>query len=266
MSILIAKADGTMEPFDERKLIDSLSRAGAEEDVARSISGEITKTLRAGMSTSEIYRMAFQRLRSHRRGAAARYSLKRAVLDFGPSGFPFEIYLKHLFEFEGWHAKVDQIIDGKCVEHEVDLVLSKEGEETIYVEAKFHNTPGFKTDLKTVLYVMARVEDIGKGRGMVITNTKFTDKAEQYSSCRGLELLSWDDPRGNNLHMRIEKAKLYPITALTTLTHREKMALLSQRLVLCSDIPKDTRAVAAAGITGRKAEEVLEEAGSLCSL
>ena len=266
MAVLIAKADGTVEPFAPEKLIQSLLRSGADEGVAQTIANDITATLRSGSTTGEIYRAAFARLRQSRRDAAARYSLKRAVLDFGPSGFPFETYLAHLFEAEGWSAKVDQIIEGKCVEHEVDLVLEKPGEETVYVEAKFHNTPGFKTDLKTVLYVMARTEDIGKGRGMVVTNTKFTDKAEQYSTCRGLALLGWDDPKGKDLHHRIEEAKLYPITALTTLTRREKMALLSQRIVLCKELLDDTRALASAGVEGRKAQEVLEEAGSLCRL
>lgn len=263
MSVLIAKADGTLEPFDERKLVSSLSHSGAGESVAVQIAHDITATLRPGTTTGEIYRRAFAYLREHKRGIAARYSLKRAVLDFGPSGFPFESYLAKLFESEGWQTKVDQIIQGHCVEHEVDVVMTK-GEQTVYVEAKFHNTAGFKTDLKTVLYVMARIEDIGKGKGMVVTNTKFTTPALQYSSCRGLELLGWEYPQHNNLHDRIDAAKLYPVTALTTLSKKEKMNLLSQRLVLCNALSDDTRALATAGITGKKADQVLEEVGSLC--
>ena len=267
MSILIAKADGTLEPFDERKLVSSLSHSGADPSAAEQIARDITATLRPGTTTGEIYRRAFMHLREHKRGVAARYSLKRAVLDFGPSGFPFESYLAKLFEAEGWKTKVDQIIQGHCVEHEVDVVMTKKDgdkEETVYVEAKFHNTAGFKTDLKTVLYVMARLEDIGKGRGMVVTNTKFTAPALQYSSCRGLELLGWEHPQGKTLHDRIEAAKLYPVTALTTLGRREKMNLLSERVVLCSALSEDTRALATAGITGKKADEVLQEVGSLC--
>ncbi|MEK7108998.1 MAG: restriction endonuclease [Patescibacteria group bacterium] len=263
MSILIAKADGTLEPFDERKLVTSLSRSGADTAAAYKIARDITATLQPGTTTAEIYRRAFMHLREHKRGVAARYSLKRAILDFGPSGFPFESYLAKLFEAEGWATRVDQIIQGRCVEHEVDVVMTK-GEETVYVEAKFHNTAGFKTDLKTVLYVMARLEDIGKGRGMVVTNTKFTTPALQYSSCRGLELLGWEYPQGKNLHDRIDAAKLYPVTALTTLGRREKMSLLSERVVLCRALSEDTRALATAGITGKKADEVLREVGSLC--
>jgi hypothetical protein len=263
MSILVAKADGTNEEYHPQKLISSLRRAGAEEHVANQIAHDIEKDLWSGISTQEIYSRAFAKLREHRHAVAARYSLKRAVLEFGPSGFPFESYIAELYRAEGYEAKVDQIIQGKCVDHEVDVVITK-GSDIIYTEAKFHNTAGFKTDLKVVLYVKARLDDIGKGKGLVVTNTKFTSRAVQYAECAGLELLGWDYPHHASLEKRIEKAALYPVTALTTLASHEKMALLSDRVVLCSDIPNNTRALENAGISGRHADTVLEEAGALC--
>ncbi|HWB33851.1 MAG TPA: ATP cone domain-containing protein [Candidatus Paceibacterota bacterium] len=263
MSMMIAKADGTQEPYDPSKLLASLKRAGAAADVAQNVAHDVEKELHSGMTTQEIYSRAFARLREHRHGVAARYSLKRAVLDFGPSGFPFESYIAELYKAEGCETKVDQIVQGKCVDHEVDVVITK-GSDIVYAEAKFHNAAGFKTDLKTVLYVKARVDDIGKGRGLVVTNTKFTDKAIQYSQCAGLELLSWDYPQGHTLHERIDRAGLYPITALTTLSHSEKMALLSERMVLCKTVPDNTDALARSGITGPRADQVLEEVGALC--
>jgi hypothetical protein len=212
-------------------------------------------------------------LREARRGTAARYSLKRALLDFGPSGFPFEIYLSELFRAEGAQTQVDQIVQGACVEHEVDVVVHKDG-VTTFVEAKFHNAAGFKTDLKTVLYVKARLDDIGaarknKGihepmRGLIVTNTKFTSMAAQYAACAGVELLGWEEPQGNTLQDRIDAVGMYPVTALTTLTRRDKMALLSQKVVLCNTVSLDTRTLGSAGITGQKANHVLEEVGALC--
>ncbi|HYF13322.1 MAG TPA: ATP cone domain-containing protein, partial [Candidatus Paceibacterota bacterium] len=167
MSILIAKADGTSEAFERSKLISSLERAGAKSDIAQNIAQEIEKRLESGTSTHVIYSKAFARLRDFKKAAAARYSLKRAVLEFGPSGFPFESYIGELFKTEGFETRIDQLVRGKCVEHEVDVVITK-GEETIYAEAKFHNAAGFKTDLKVVLYVKARIDDIGQGRGLVV--------------------------------------------------------------------------------------------------
>jgi len=260
--MLIAKADGTTEEFEPQKLVHSLTRAGALPGVAESIARDVEQELWDGISTEEIYSRAFALLREHRHSVAARYSLKRAVLDFGPSGFPFEDYIAELFRAEGKKTKVRQIIKGACVEHEVDVVV--EDATPLYVEAKFHNAAGFKTDLKVVLYVQARIDDIGGGRGMVATNTKFTDKAIEYSSCKGLELLAWDYPQGATLHDRIDKAALYPITALTTLSKSEKTALLSQQMVLCNALPEHTNALGRIGISGKKADQVLEEVGALC--
>jgi hypothetical protein len=101
-------------------------------------------------------------------------------------------------------------------------------------------------------------------QGLVVTNTKFTSIAKQYAQCAGLELLSWEYPEGKDLHERIDMAKLYPITALTTLSRSEKMALLSQKKVLCTELPHNTQSLGKAGITGRRADAVLEEVGALC--
>jgi hypothetical protein len=270
MALVITKSDGTREAFDAEKLRRSLERAGASEPISQEIAAEVTKELYSGITTHQIYQKAFAHLREHRRSVAARYSLKRAIADFGPSGFPFELYLAELFRAEGYTARTDMIIKGGCVEHEVDVVMSK-NREHIYVEAKFHNHPGFKTDLKTVLYVKARVDDIQKGmpqaiaQGMVVTNTKFTSVAQNYASCVGLELLSWEYPAGKDLHERIDMVKLYPVTALTSLSRTEKVALLAQKKVLCSQLIHDTRAITSVGIRGRRIEEVLEEAGALCT-
>jgi hypothetical protein len=278
MSVYITKSDGQAEPFDQSKLISSLKRAGALDAAAKQIAKDIEKQLWNGISTQEIYTRAFKILREHKRGVAARYSLKRAVMEFGPSGFPFEAYISELFRFEGYKTEIDQIVHGACVEHEVDIVIEKP-EETIYAEAKFHNTVGFKTDLKTVLYVSARIMDIRASEknarknekggnkiisGLVVTNTKFTDKALEYSACQGLSLLGWDNPSGDTLHDRIIRAGLYPVTALTTLSNREKTALLSNKIVLCKAVPENTRALGEAGVVGKRADEVLSEVGALC--
>ena len=275
MSVFITKSDGTGEPFDAQKLVRSMVHAGASADTAKQIARDVERGLWSGISTQEIYSRAFSLLREHKRGIAARYSLKRAVMEFGPSGFPFEMYISELFRAEGFKTEVDQIVQGACVEHEVDVVIHKK-EETVYAEAKFHNTIGFKTDLKTVLYIQARIFDLREAQkakkrdermrisGLVVTNTKFTDKALEYAQCQGLEVLGWDNPAGATLHERIEKNRLYPITALTTLNPREKMALLSKKIVLCRDIPDRGPVLREVGLTGRRAEEAFKEAGSLC--
>ncbi len=275
MSFLVAKADGQTEPFESGKLTASLLKAGADEaaarDIVHSIESELArhKTGAGALTTHEIYAHAYQQLRSIRRPLAARYSLKRAVLEFGPSGFPFEAYIAELYRHDGYDVKIDQIVKGGCVEHEVDAVMVKDG-ITTFVEAKFHNSLAYKSDLKVALYVKARMEDLVAGgftgsKGLLVTNTKFTDMAVQYAECQLLELLSWDYPQGRTLHERIEKARLYPVTALTSLARREKTALLEAKIVLCSQLLSKTETLAALGISGHKATAILEEAGALCS-
>jgi len=269
MSVLITKSDGSTESFKPVKLITSLRKAGADEATAEHIRREVEKELRPAMTTNEIYSRAFMHLNREKHGSAARYSLKRAVLDFGPSGFPFEAFIAEIYRSEGYQASIDQIIKGACVEHEVDVVATKGG-ETTYVEAKFHNSLAFKTDLKVTLYVKARMEDIVaaghlEAKGLIVTNTKFTDMAKRYAECQRLELLSWDYPQGATLHERIERAGLYPVTALTSLSKREKTALLMEKIVLCNNLPKHADALAGVGVTGKKAEAVLQEVGALCS-
>ncbi len=269
MSVLITKSDGTIEPFESTKLLGSLKKAGAADDAAAHIVEEIQKELRPGMSTNEIYSHAFTHLHRDKQGNAARYSLKRAVLDFGPSGFPFEAFIAELYRAEGYTTLIDQIIKGGCVEHEVDVVATKDG-VTTYMEAKFHNSLAFKTDLKVVLYVKARMEDIvsagrANAKGLVVTNTKFTDMAKHYAECQLLELLSWDYPQGATLHERIERAGLYPITALTTLGKREKTALLMDKIVLCNTLLANPDILKRIGVSGKKASDVLEEVAVLCS-
>ena len=273
MAILVRKADGESEAYNPEKLSQSLLRSGAEPSAAAAIGAEIEKELYNGITTQEIYRRAFAKLKEHRHDAAARYSLKRAVMEFGPSGFPFEAYFAELLRSEGWACKIDQVVHGACVEHEVDVVATK-GKEILYVEAKFHNAAGFKTDLKTALYVKARLDDIAKRRaeekktnvmrGLIVTNTKFTSQAHRYAACAGVELLSWEEPVGATLHDRIEKAGVFPVTALTTLNRREKMYLMNQKITLCRAVPGDTRALASAGVSGARADAVLEEVGALC--
>lgn len=269
--IQIIKADGTKEEFDPEKLRTSLRKAGAGDEEITQIVADVTKELKPLMKTADIYRHAFSLLEKDiSKGTAARYALKRAIFDFGPSGFPFEAYIAELFRTRGYEASTNAIAKGKCVEHEIDVLLKKDG-ITTYVEAKFHNTPGFKTDLKVVLYVKARIDDIKEKegdtvRGLVLTNTKFTSMAREYGSCAGLPLMGWDYPEDLNLHSLIGGSGLYPITVLSSLSHREKEELLAQKIVLCRDLMRHTDALKGLGVTAPRMDTLFTEVGALCSV
>ncbi len=274
---VIIKADGSKEEFDPVRLVISLRRAGAGEHAAERIEEAITATVVQGATSREIYSRAFALLRKETRPVAARYALRRALLELGPSGHPFEDFISHLYRAEGWQVETRKLIQGKCVQHEVDFYAShKEQNEYIAAELKYHNDPGYKTDLKVALYVKSRFDDIFAcdesvracpiSRGLLVTNTKFTSEAITYAECSGVELLGWGYPLENNLFMRMSRAKVYPITTLTELSRSEKRILIEHGIVTVDDLTRDHRAFSLLHLPSEQVGETLAEAEGLLAL
>lgn len=276
--VTIVKANGEKEVFDDKKLRNSLHRAGADSDVVNQIVDHICSELQDGMSTTHIYRHAFSLLRKFNKDKpiAARYSLRRAVFGLGPSGFPFEQYVAELFRAKGFEVAVGQYVTGECATHEVDL-LAWNNAKHIGAELKFHNSPGIKTDLKVALYVRERFADIMRGTqdkmklpyietGMLITNTKFTHHAVSYSECAGLELLGWNYPRQGNLEQMIQETGIYPITVLTSLNQKEKLLLFKENIVVCNHLLTRPEILTKIGVAKSKIGTVIEESQALCAV
>ncbi|MFA6341059.1 MAG: restriction endonuclease [Candidatus Paceibacterota bacterium] len=244
----VIKANGERELFNVKKLETSLKKIGTRDDLIREVLLEVEKYAFDGITTGEIYKKAYSILRKKYRPVAIRYSLKKAVAMLGPTGFPFEKFVAEIFKAEGYATETDQVVKGKCVDHEIDVVAWKD-KELIMVEAKFHTDFNLKSDLKIVLYVKARYDDIfgntysyGGGQrqlteGWVVTNTKFSTTAIQYAKCqKNFKLVGWNYPYKNDLHEMIEKYDLIPLTALTTLNSTEKGMFLSKGIVLSKDL------------------------------
>ena len=270
----ILKADGNTEEFKAQKLIASLKKAGAKPTEINRIVANIESSLQEGMRTQMIYQKAFQLLRESADPVAAKYSLRRAVFDLGPTGFPFEDFLGKVFEAEGYKTKRRLILKGKCATHEIDLAAYSPAHSFV-AEAKFHARPGIKSDLQVAMYSYARYLDLESARickgdtcGIislyVITNTKFTQAAISYAACTGINLLSWDQPRGESLHTKIERYGVYPVTVLTHLSGGQKQQLLKDGIILCSDIAKNPHVLQSLGLRGTKIDAVLSEVLRLC--
>lgn len=272
--IYIEKSSGEKELFDEEKLKNSLIKAGASSQNAEIITSEIAQEIKTGDKTEDIYKKAFQKLHKLGEPAAKRYTLKRAVMDLGPSGFPFEEYFAEILQREGYQTKTDQIVLGECVPHEIDVVAWN-NDDLIMVEAKFHNELGIKSDLKVVLYVKARIEDLQdivfnygeKNRkitgGWLVTNTKFTTTAVHYAECKNLKLIGWNYPEKGNLHDLIVETKTLPITCISQLNTTQKHSLLAQKIVLCDSILKKPEVLKSVGLSDQKIEHVLHEISDL---
>ncbi len=273
--VYVVKADGTRELFDQSKLEDSLKRAGANSKTTEDIIAHIKTHLTEDITTHEIYKHAFDLLHKSDGPIALKYSLKRAIMDLGPSGFPFEDFVAEILKQKGFNAVTGQIVKGFCVEHEIDVVAWNK-EKLIMVEAKFHNELGVKSDLKIALYVKARFDDLSKvefdydgkrklDEGWLVTNTKFSSTAIEYGSCQGgLRMIGWNYPPVGNLHDMILEAKLHPLTCLINLSGRQKKVLLEKGVVLCKTLAENKELLTeVAGLSELEVKNVLEEIAML---
>ena len=270
--ILITKADGTEEAFDVSKLEHSLERAGASREEINEVTEQIGRELVPGMTTANIYRRAFSLLKKMERPVASRYSMRRAVLDLGPTGFPFEKFVAEMFKRKGFETKTGVTLPGKCVAHEVD-VIARKGNECWGFEMKFHNKLGLRTDSKVALYVRARFDDLQNApkdahtctlsKTFLITNTKFSKGAIDYGVCAGLDLIGWNYPREGNLLDLVIETGVYPITVLTSLSKKEKKILMEHGIVLCLSFLEKTEKARMLGIQEKHIDAAVEEAGQL---
>ena len=272
--VQIRKYSGDTVEFDRDKLISSLISAGSGIELANEITQEVEKRLFDGISTKTIYQMAFKRLKKSRRTSASKYKIKKAIMELGPSGFPFEQFVGHIFNNDGYSTEVGVIMEGNCVSHEIDVVARK-GNLCHISECKYHNSQKKVSDVKVPLYIDSRFRDImariradkGNGtkyKGWIFTNTRFTADAIKYANCAGIQLISWDYPVGKSLKDRIRNSGLMPITAITTLTRREKTEILNRGIVLCSELFKQKNVLAEVGVARTRLSKVLEDLEELC--
>lgn len=271
--ITVTKSDGTKERFDEAKLTASLKKVGASPEAIGQVTDEIEREMWDGITTADIYARAFALLRTHNHKTAIKYSLRRALFELGPDGFPFEKFVARIFELWGYQAITDQTLMGTCVEHEVDVVAWK-GDELAMVEAKFHNVIGLRSDVKVALYVKARFDDLADsvfdfggmkrklspGGRWLVTNTKFTEVAIKYGECKGLKMIGWNYPNKGSLHQIMEQNGLHPITCLTTLSREEKKNIIGLNVITCIDLIGRPEILAKAGVRPEVVESVITEA------
>ncbi len=275
-TIVVTKNTGEKDVFDAEKLKTALRRSGATEEEVNLVEQEVLKKLYNNISTKKIYQIAYSLLRNKSKRTAGRYRLKNAVMSLGPSGYPFEKFLGRLFESRGYRVRVNQIIKGKCVTHETD-VIANNGTEQIMVECKFHSSVTQKSDVKVPLYIQSRFLDIKavweqqsdlqglKLYGMVATNTRFTEDAKDFARCAGLKVISWDYPQGNSLREWIDSSGFYPVTALQSLRKKDKELLLENNLVLCRELASNKQELRRLNFSEGAIKKMITEAEHLIS-
>lgn len=274
-SHLVLKSSGYEQVFSSEKLAKSLHRAGASDHTIQRIVADIESWIFAGVTTKQIYRRAYVALHKMEK-KSFRYRLKQAILELGPTGYPFEKLIGELYRRQGWDAEVGQVLQGQFITHEMDVIANKDKVQHL-VECKYHKDQGKQVSIQVPLYVRSRVNDIIAYRqtkpeyqgfqfvGSVVTNTRFSEDSTQYGTNSGLKLLSWDFPEGQGLKELIELYHIYPITILKNLSSKDKQFMLNKKIVLCSELKEDDSILNEMHLSPRKLKMVRAELVDVCA-
>lgn len=272
-NIRIVKSSGEKAIFSKERLKRSLIKAGASEEQAVKIMDVIAKEITEETSTRQIHNKALKLLKKEHSGLAARYNLKRAIYELGPSGFPFEQFIAAILDSAGYRTELRKTLQGRCVSHEIDVLASKDNVSHL-VECKFHSEEGRICDVKIPLYIHSRFRDVKQKwkdsnplvNAWVVTNTRFSKDAVDYGKCSGLHLLSWDYPNGNGLKDQIDDFGLHPLTCSTLLTRSEKQTLLNEKLVLSRDLVLNEGMLRKIGVNEARRQRIINEMKYLSGL
>ena len=274
-AILVTKASGEKETLSTDKLRGSLQRAGARGEIIDEIVADLMNWAYDGVTTKKIYTRAFSILRRKKGGPALRYKLKKAIMELGPTGYPFEHFVGIIFKRQGYSVEVGQVLEGHCVTHEMDVIANRDKTQHL-VECKYGQGQGKHVSVQVPLYVRSRVDDIIKKRkgmpeyagfsfqGWVFTNTRFSPDSIQYGKCSGLKLIAWDYPKGHGLKDLIEREKIYPVTLLSALTKKEKQFLLNEDIVTCLQLQKHKEILDPLELSNKKYRALIQELDDIC--
>jgi len=278
MEPFIVKSSGEREAFSSEKVYKACIRVGASPILAKSITDQIKGILHDGISTREIYHEVKRLLEASGVEAAARYSLKEALIRLGPAGFPFETYIGELLEEYGYETKLRTIVEGFCVKHELDIIALEKagsGSRTHMIECKYHNASGIITGVKEVMYTYARFLDLKEGwahgkcirfdQAWLVCNTKSSIDAQAFARCKGIRLLCWRYPEGEGLESLIDRKALYPITVLPSLRNEYVGEFSRNKIMLVKDLARyDLKKLQAlTGLGDETLKSIKDEAGRL---
>ena len=145
----ITKSSGEQVKFSIDKLNRSLQHSGASEEMIQEIVQRVQDELYPGISTREIHNRAFALLKKRKSIYVSKYKLKKAIYELGPTGFPFERFIRGILHYSGYETKVGEILEGTCVSHEIDVIAFKNGTLNV-IECKFHSEDGLKKPMHNV--------------------------------------------------------------------------------------------------------------------
>lgn len=209
LAVFVTKADGTKQVFDREKVVRTCLRMGATREIADKIAENIEMTVYDGIETRKILKMIFRQLGKYKPAVKHQIDLRKALSLMKPKP-DFERFIQILLSEHGYRVTPNQIIRGKCVEHEVDAVARKKG-ETYIVEVKHHFSYHTPTGLDVSRIARAVFEDVTEGfklglnnlkidKAMIVCNTKLSEHAKRYAKCRGIHHIGGGSPPNRNFN------------------------------------------------------------------
>ena len=238
MIMQIIKASGKKEEFEPLKIQNTIMQAGASEKLAKDVLKKILDEYKDKnkVKSKVILNKIIDLLQEKNPDIAARYDLKRAIMNLGPSGFPFEVYFSKILENHGYQVKVGQILQGKNITQEVDIAA--ENKLRYMIECKYHNKLGIHTKVNVAMHAYARFLDLKNqfDYPWLATNTKCTTDLISYANGIDMKITSWQYPKKENLKALIEEKALYPITIIRSIDENSKQKLHDAKIVLVKDL------------------------------
>ena len=236
----VTKWNGDRQEYDPEKILGTLSRYGVTSGEAEEVLAEIESRLVPGIRTSEILGIMHQRLDELESTGRLKRDL-RSALGMMRSAPDFEEYVRLLLCSEGYDVRPNAVIRGRCVKHEIDGVLEREG-ELVYLETKHHRRRHSYTPFAVSLSAKAKFDDIRRGyeeglndydfsRVLIVCNTRMTEHARVYADCVGIDHVGWKAPPGRGIDAMITEAGVYPVTMLRSVGRGERDALSEAGIV-----------------------------------
>ncbi|NQU83946.1 MAG: hypothetical protein HQ536_04515 [Parcubacteria group bacterium] len=276
-TILIKKFSGDLAPFDAEKIKATCIRAGASEKLAESIAEKVESKVRAGTTTREIMKLTLKFLDREKPAVAARYTLRDAIFKLGPAGFHFEKYIAALLRAYGYKTKLPPILQGACIEHEIDVAAEKEN-RTAVMECKLRHSVNIFITIKDVMSTWARFLDLVDGAAIgkcphydevwIVTNARISGQGTRYGHCKNMVLLSWDHPHDRPLPAWIDAKALYPITVLRKLDKDSLNKFAGADILLVRDLTRSSieKLYEKTGISKIKLEKFIKESKEILNL
>jgi len=221
MSKVVIKRNGDYQPFKHQKIVRTAMRAGLAKTDAEKVATKVGNSFKDKIHAKLLYDRVLKTMQSVSKTACCRYQLKEAVAKIDPEYF--EIYIQRVLKTNGYDSVWNRIIEGATIEHQVDVLASKEN-VTYFVECKHHISAKRDTGLGKVLQVWARLLDLQDGykkkknpyknaAAWMVTNTKFSMHARKFATAKEIRISGWGTGT-YSLQNLIEKKKCYPLQIL----------------------------------------------------